>query len=146
MSEIYRNTVLIRFKHCDTAGIVFYPRYFEMLNDFIEDWFAEGVDWPYDTMHVADHAGVPTAELQCRFHRPSRLGERLARELRVARIGRSSFTLDIRFAGPADDTRFTVTQRLVCVDTAGTVPRPLPAAVRAAMSRYLQPEASKEHP
>ncbi len=31
MSDVFRNTVRVRFKHCDTAGIVFYPRYFEML-------------------------------------------------------------------------------------------------------------------
>ena len=23
----------VQFKHCDPAGIVFYPRYFELLND-----------------------------------------------------------------------------------------------------------------
>ena len=27
----------VRFQHCDPAGIVFYPRYFEMLNTTIEE-------------------------------------------------------------------------------------------------------------
>ena len=26
----------IGFRHCDPAGIVFYPRYFEMMNDAVE--------------------------------------------------------------------------------------------------------------
>ena len=26
----------VAFRHCDPAGIVFYPRYFEMINDFVE--------------------------------------------------------------------------------------------------------------
>ncbi|MGO4305969.1 acyl-CoA thioesterase [Cupriavidus sp. RAF12] len=137
MSEVFRNTVRIRFKHCDAAGIVFYPRYFEMLNDFIEDWFADGLDWPFDAMHGAGHAGVPTAELQCRFVAPSRLGDLLTRELRVTHVGRSSFAVDIRFAGPGDDTRMVVTQRLVCVDTRTMSPQVLPEAVRTAMGRYV---------
>ena len=141
MSEVFRNTVRVRFKHCDTAGIVFYPRYFEMLNDFIEDWFADGLDWPFDAMHLAGHAGVPTAELQCRFTAPSRLGELLTRELRVTHIGRTSFAIDTRFGGPDGNTRLTVAQRLVCVDTQTMTPTPLPDRVRTAMARFLHSHA-----
>ncbi|MEC3769037.1 MULTISPECIES: acyl-CoA thioesterase [Cupriavidus] len=137
MSDVFRNTVLVRFKHCDAAGIVFYPRYFEMLNDLIEDWFGEALGWPFDAMHGEGRAGVPTAELECRFLAPSRLGEVLTRELRVLKLGQSSFTLAIRFAGPHDDTRMEVTQRLVCVDTGAIAPQPLPESVREAMARYL---------
>lgn len=137
MSPVFRSTVLVRFKHCDAAGIVFYPRYFEMLNDLIEDWFSQALGWPFDAMHGEGHAGVPTAELECRFLAPSRLGEVLTRELRVLKLGQSSFTLAIRFAGPHDDTRMEVTQRLVCVDTGSIAPQPLPDAVREAMSSYL---------
>ncbi|MCY1222615.1 1,4-dihydroxy-2-naphthoyl-CoA hydrolase [compost metagenome] len=137
MSPVFRSTVLVRFKHCDAAGIVFYPRYFEMLNDFIEDWFGEALGWPFDVMHGEGRAGVPTAELECRFLAPSRLGEVLTRELRVLKLGQSSFTLAIRFAGPHDDTRMEVTQRLVCVDTGSIAPQPLPEAVREAMAAYL---------
>jgi 4-hydroxybenzoyl-CoA thioesterase len=137
MSPVFRSTVLVRFKHCDAAGIVFYPRYFEMLNDFIEDWFGEALGWAFDVMHGEGRAGVPTAELECRFLAPSRLGEVLTRELRVLKLGQSSFTLAIRFAGPHDDTRMEVTQRLVCVDTGSIAPQPLPEAVREAMAAYL---------
>lgn len=137
MNDVFRNHVRVRFKHCDAAGIVFYPRYFEMLNDFVEDWFADGLDWPFDAMHLSGHAGIPTAELQCRFAAPSRLGERLTRELRVTHVGRSSFAVAIRFAGADDDTRMEVTQRLVCVDTRTMTSQPLPEPVRTAMGRYL---------
>lgn len=141
MSEVFRNTVRVRFKHCDAAGIVFFPRYFEMLNDFIEDWFREALHWPFDAMHGAAGSGVPTAELQCRFVAPSRLGDMLTRELRLAHLGRTSFTARVRFAGPRDDTRLELTQRLVCVDTAAMAPQPLPPEVREAMRRYLDTES-----
>ncbi len=137
MSTVFRNTVLVRFGHCDAAGIVFYPRYFEMLNDFIEDWFAQALDWPFSAMHGGGHAGVPTADLHCRFVAPSRLGESLTRELRVVKLGQSSFTVQVRFAGPDGGLRLEVTQRLVCVDTGKIAPRPLPDPVRQAMTQYL---------
>ncbi|MFD1807906.1 hypothetical protein ACFSHQ_06310 [Gemmobacter lanyuensis] len=35
---IYRRPIQIEFNHCDPAGIVFYPRYFEMTNSVIENF------------------------------------------------------------------------------------------------------------
>lgn len=140
MNDVFRNTVQVRFGHCDPAGIVFYPRYFEMLNDLVEDWFAQALDWPFDVMHAIDRAGMPTAALDCRFHAPSRLGDRLTRELRVAHLGESSCVLDIRFAGPDGDARLTATPRLVCVNLEDLAPRPLPAGVRAAMRAFQTTE------
>ncbi|MCG5261110.1 acyl-CoA thioesterase [Cupriavidus gilardii] len=137
----FRNTVRVRFKDCDAAGIVFFPRYFEMLNDLVEDWFREALDWPFERMHGADRAGVPTADLQCRFVAPSRMGEVLTRELAVTRLGSSSCTLRVRFLGAEHDGRADLRvefgQRLVCVDTARIAPRPFPAPVREAMARFL---------
>lgn len=139
--HIFRNTVQVRFGHCDPAGIVFYPRYFEMLNDFVEDWFAQALHWPFDVMHAIDGAGMPTASIDCRFHAPSRLGEPLTRELRVVHLGASGCVLDIRFAGPAGDVRLTAAPRLVCVQLDDMAPRPLPADVRAAMRAFETLEA-----
>ena len=42
-AQVYRSTVLVRFADCDPAGIVFYPRYMEMFNALVEDWFREGL-------------------------------------------------------------------------------------------------------
>ena len=35
----FEEEVLGRGAHTDPAGIVFYPRYFEMINAQVEDWF-----------------------------------------------------------------------------------------------------------
>ncbi|WP_020202876.1 MULTISPECIES: acyl-CoA thioesterase [Cupriavidus] len=139
MSEVFAGTRRVRFKDCDAAGIVFFPRYFEMLNDLVEDWFREALGWPFGEMHGAGGAGVPTAALSCRFMAPSRLGEVLTRELRVTHLGRSSFSLLVRFRGPAGDARLEIAQRLVCVDAGRLAPRALPPAVHAAMARFLAP-------
>ena len=39
----FQREILVRFGHCDAAGWVFYPRYFEMISDFVEDWFEDGL-------------------------------------------------------------------------------------------------------
>ena len=65
----------VRFGHCDPAGIVFYPRYFEMLNALIEDWFTHGLGVDYAQLLGPRRIGVPTVSLQSRFVRVSRMGD-----------------------------------------------------------------------
>ena len=38
---------LIRFSHCDPAGIVFFPQYFVLFNGHVEDWFDDGLALGY---------------------------------------------------------------------------------------------------
>ena len=42
----------VRFAHIDGASIVFYPRYFEMLNAAVEDWFALELGVDFRSMHT----------------------------------------------------------------------------------------------
>ena len=75
----------ILFKHCDPAGIVFYPRYFEMVNAAVEDLFATaGHD--FAELHLRRGKGVPTVHLSIDFTAPSRLGELLDFRLQLARL------------------------------------------------------------
>ena len=46
MHFTYKQKVL--FKHCDPAGIVFYPRFFEMINDAVEALFSDVLNWPFE--------------------------------------------------------------------------------------------------
>ena len=83
----------IGFRHCDPAGIVFYPRYFEMMNDAVELFFRDGVDWPFSRMHAVDPCGIPAVSAHLDFKSPGRLGDQLDWALRVSRLGRSSATM-----------------------------------------------------
>ena len=42
----------VLFKHCDPAGIVFYPRYFEMMTGCVEHFFVEVLATPFKTLHA----------------------------------------------------------------------------------------------
>ena len=78
----------IRFKHVDYAGIVFYPRFLEMLNDLVEDWFEEALERPFSKIHETN--GIPTVDLKVQFKQPARLGEILTKKLWVIKLGGAS--------------------------------------------------------
>lgn len=119
----------VRFQHCDPAGIVFYPRYFELINSVVEDWFEEVVQRDFNQLHVESGTGVPTAAIDTQFHAPSRLGERLTFELAVQAVGRSSLTLQI-IAYCGDQKRLTSRSTLVYVDLNSGQPMPWTEAMR----------------
>ncbi len=124
----------VLFKHCDPAGIVFYPRFAEMLNDAVEALFAEALGWPFERIHP-DH-GVPTAELRFRFLKPCRHGDMLVLKIFLKRLGRSSLSLETRAMRGAD-LCFEAEQTLVCVGPDGR-PAPWPDEVRARIEKTME--------
>ncbi len=114
----------VLFKHCDPAGIVFYPRYFEMMNDCVELFFADVLQWPFE--ELLKTAGAPTAEISTRFLAPSRHGDTLQLSLTVTSLGTSSIGVSID-AHCDDQLRFQTRSRLVHVGTDGrSAPWPQP--------------------
>jgi len=95
MNQPFTKQEKIRFKHVDYAGIVFYPRFLEMLNDLVEDWFEEALDRPFSKIHETN--GIPTVDLKIQFKKPARLGEVLTKKLWVIKLGSASVTCGFRF-------------------------------------------------
>lgn len=121
----------VLFRHCDPAGIVFYPRYFEMINDVVEAFFAH-LGMPFYVLHP--EASVPTAHIEADFKAPSRHGDTLAFCLTVVRLGRSSVTLDL---AASCDGQPRLTARATLVHITDT-PTPWPDALRAALTSHLE--------
>ena len=119
----------VRFAHVDAAGIVFYPRYFEMLNAAVEEYFGAVVGVEFAEIHIGRRLGVPTVRLEADFVAPSRLGDDLDFELDVAAVGRSS--LDLAVTVNCDrETRFKARAVLVCIDLGSGRATPWPADIR----------------
>lgn len=91
----FTKTEKIRFKYVDYAGIVFYPRFLEMLNDLVEDWFEEALDRPFSEMHETN--GIPTVDLKVQFKNAARLGEILTKKLWVKELKNSSVICGFEF-------------------------------------------------
>ena len=124
----------VLFKYCDPAGIVFFPRYAEMLNDAVETFFAEILDWPFEQMHT--NVGVPTAALSMQFKAPSHHGDQLKLRITVQKIGRASLQLATQ-AVCQEETRFVADQTLVCIDAEGK-PQSWPVRVRENIENILE--------
>lgn len=128
----------VKFKHCDPAGIVFYPRYFEMINDLVEAFFDDALDHPFEDLHR--NGGVPTAEISVQFTAPSRHGDRLDLALTCTRLGRTSLGIETE-ATCAGARRFIATSTLVLIDAEGR-PTPWPDPLRAKLEMRVRKRAA----
>ena len=126
----------VRFAECDAAGIVFFPRYFEMLNGVVEDWFAGPLEASFRELHVNRHVSVPTAAVEARFIAPSRLEDELTFVLSVTKLGGASCGLRHRISGGAQ-LRFEATQTIVYVGSS-LKPEPWPDALRARIAPFAE--------
>jgi 4-hydroxybenzoyl-CoA thioesterase len=134
----FETFVDVRFAHCDPAGIVFFPRYFEMLNGVVEDWFSGPLALPFSLMHGEMGCGIPTVHLDTTFERASRLGDRLRFTLTAQRIGASSCVLNhVAQSGGQVCVRFK--QTIAWVNLAQMKAHPWPESVRARMQDFLAP-------
>ncbi|MDO9589187.1 MAG: thioesterase family protein [Brevundimonas sp.] len=134
--QIFTTTRRVRFADCDAAGIVFFPRYFEMLNGVVEDWFAGSLGLSFRELHLDRHSSVPTAAVEARFLAPSRLGDDLTFALNVTRLGGASCGLRHRISA-GEALRFEATQTIVFVGTS-LRPGPWPETLRARIAPYLE--------
>jgi 4-hydroxybenzoyl-CoA thioesterase len=130
MTIVHRSQV--RFGDVDPAGIVFYPRFFEMLNAAVEDWFANFIGIDFATMHLERHIGVPTVRVESDFLAPCRLGEQIDVDLEVEELGRSSAKLRYTFYVDGE-ARVTGRSVLVCMSLESYRPVPWPAEMRKQM-------------
>ena len=129
----------VRFADCDAAGIVFFPRYFEMLNGVVEDWFFEELGVSFRELHMDRGVSVPTAAIEARFIAPSRLEDELTAALTVTRLGGASCSLRHQIHA-GDQLRFEATQTLVFVGSS-LKPEPWPDELRAGIAPFLETAA-----
>ncbi len=131
----HRQKVL--FQHCDPAGIVFYPRYFEMINLLIETWFEEGLNVPFSNLHMERGSAIPTARIDTVFKAPSRLGDILDFSLVIEKAGSAS--LDLTVAAASDvETRLEASLTLVHIDKETGKPRPWPEDIRNIFTTLME--------
>ena len=137
--QVFTSERKVRFADCDAAGIVFYPRYFEMLNGVVEDWFAGPLGVSFRELHMERHVSVPTAAVEARFIAPSRLEDDLTFALTVTRLGGASCGLRHRISA-GGQLRFEATQTIVYVGAA-LKPEPWPEPLRVRIARFVETPA-----
>jgi 4-hydroxybenzoyl-CoA thioesterase len=140
MAETFVREKRVRFHHCDPAGIVFYPQYLVMFHELMEDWFNEGLKQDYAAFVRGGH-GLPTVKLECEFLAPNPLGDVIAFELAIAKLGQASFTM--RIVGRARGQE-CVRASIVAVHSSLQPLKavPIPPGLRAAMERFALPPSA----
>ena len=122
---VYKTKVKIRFAHCDPAGILFYPRYFEILNGVVEDWFDEEIGYSFNQLLTNLGLGTPMVDVHTEFLKPCRLDDILAITLCVKKLGRASVVINVN-AKMGTDIYIRTRAVLVCSknDLSSSVPWP----------------------
>jgi 4-hydroxybenzoyl-CoA thioesterase len=139
----FQREVPVRFGACDPATFVYYPRYFEMINAFVEDWFEDGLEASFPGLLY--HKGIlaPTVHFTIDFPRPSRFGDRLTFKLVVQKIGNSSCAIQIE-ASCQGEVRVIAQQMLVFMDATRRRPVPIPVDIAKRMRHFTTAGDSRE--
>jgi len=136
-AAVWREPVLIRFSHCDPAGIVYFARYFDIANGVVEDWFTAALRLSYHDFIGPRRVGLGFANVSCDFVRPGMMGEQVVFAVVVEAIGNASVKLALY--AYRDDAP-VLAMRLVMVTTSLTAHRaiPIPDDLRAALELYRE--------
>ncbi len=130
----FSRSVTIRFAHCDPAGIIFYPRFFALVNDSVEDWLAS-LGHSFGALHVTQRKGVPTVRFESEFVSPVRIGDTLRQHLSVDALGRSSCSLK-HLADVNGRTVARFDQTIVFTDLESMKAEPWPNDLRQSIARF----------
>lgn len=126
----------VMFHHCDPAGIVFYPRYFEMINTAMELWFDDRLKVPFDQLHGERNGAVPTVSIDAEFLKVSCHGDFLDFTVTPRKLGRSSLKVSVDVDCNAQE-RMKMQARLVYLNQKSGKSEPWPEDLHQAVSDDL---------
>jgi 4-hydroxybenzoyl-CoA thioesterase len=92
-----KRDVRIVWGDCDPAGIVYYPRYFEMFDTSTTALFERALSMTkYQFLKAHESLGYPMVDTRARFLLPTRYGDDVVIETTINEIKRSSFAVTHR--------------------------------------------------
>ena len=92
-------TTRIEWCDCDPAGIIYYPRYFQIFDTCTTVLIERAIGMnKIDFLKVYNFMGYPVLETRARFHKPTRYGDEVAIETKLVEYGRSSFKIEHRLS------------------------------------------------
>jgi 4-hydroxybenzoyl-CoA thioesterase len=138
MSDWFETRLTVLFQHCDPAGIVFFPRWFEMLNQVVEIWFDDGLGCTFRELHLNRNCGVPAIRTDADYKSPGLLGEKLLWRLGVVTLGGSSIALKVSAIGEDGRVRVAFDHTIIFAEM-GPPPKAkrVPDDLRARMEAFV---------
>ncbi|MCW5622131.1 MAG: acyl-CoA thioesterase [Burkholderiales bacterium] len=134
--RVFLHDQLVRFSHCDPAGIVYYPAFLDLAHATKEDWFTQGLDYSHFALIRERNLGTPTVNLQCDFFHTVEMGNTLRFELRAVKVGGSSMQYEL--LGKVGDTEcLKILQTVVFMHLHTRKAVPIPPDLRPRIEAYL---------
>jgi 1,4-dihydroxy-2-naphthoyl-CoA hydrolase len=121
----------------DAAGVAFFGHLFRHAHDAYE-LFMEDLGLGLRELLEEGTRGLPLVHCEADFLAPIRHRDQVRVELRVVRLGTSSFDIGYRFLTSDGRLLARAETRHVLVDRAQGSPLPLPSDMRIPLAAYLQ--------
>lgn len=94
---VHTRKLRIEWGWCDPAGIVFFPRYFEIFDSCTTMMFCQALGMSkFQFMRLYKFEGYPLVDTRARFLKPTKFGDDVVVESRVTEFRRSSFDVQHR--------------------------------------------------
>ena len=125
----------VKLHHTDAAGVLFFVNYFKIAHDAYEE-FLEAIG--LDIAQLIDESPflLLIAHAEADYKKPQRVGDKITVEIRVERIGNSSFTLAYRIIDALGDEATLVNTVHAALDKkSGKVMR-LPEDLKAKLEKF----------
>ena len=138
----WKTQLRYRFGDIDEAGIAYYPKLLHYFHCAFEDWWSDGLGYPYRDFLRGDQLGLPAVKLEAEFFAPVKYGDEPWVHLGIARMGRSAvefLTWMTRGDDPAPLCRARITTALV--DMAKMQGTPLPDDWRERFEAFVIDES-----
>jgi acyl-CoA thioesterase FadM len=131
----FSQTISIRFRQADPAGIAFFGNVPGFAHDCFEDFIVDlGMTWA--EWFQSEHFIVPIRHLECNFHSPFFAGKKYQVEAVVAQIRDSSFQMKYTFSKDQKPCA-EVTMVHTFLDKKSKKKISIPETIRSRLEKYL---------
>jgi acyl-CoA thioesterase FadM len=90
---LWSTPVKIRFGHCDPAGIVYTPKFFDIFNVVIEEWYGDCLGINYYELIGPRRTGLGYVNAHSDFFEPGMMGDVIEVAVNLERVGNKSFVV-----------------------------------------------------
>ena len=104
----------IDFPMVDSAGIVYYPRFWDLAHRFYEESWEYTCGIHYNEVLENHRLGFPLVHSEANFHHPLSYGDTATCKLKIKRIGNTSITWDFEIFNQDEILCWTSVQTTVC--------------------------------
>ncbi len=125
----HEKSLTVRFGDCDPAGVIFYPRAFELAHAAVEEFV--GAELGHKAWFASPKLAFPVRHAEADFHAPMKSGETFRVTVSVEEIGTTSVTFAVEFAGASAKPACRVRTVHVALDRKSGKATTLPPEIRA---------------